>query len=57
MEVAHGGPNVTVPEQALDGMNVYSRLQEMSGKGVTQAMNPEVLAQSGWQPRTNAVPV
>ena len=34
MEVAHGGAEVPVAQQTLDGVQIHPRLQQMGGEGV-----------------------
>lgn len=47
MEVAHSRTDVTVTEQALDGMDVDAGLQEVGGKSVTQAVDATAFGQAG----------
>ena len=44
--VDHGGPDVRVSQQGLDGANVGTALQEMSGKGVPERMRTDPLVDS-----------
>ena len=39
MGVDHGGPEVVMAEEVLDGTDVIALLQEVGGKGVTQGMD------------------
>ena len=44
--VDHGGTDVRVPQQGLDGANVRTPLQKMSGEAVPQCMRTDPLADS-----------
>ena len=46
MGVDHGGTDVRVPQQRLDGANVRTPLQKMSGEAVPERMRTDPLADS-----------
>src|SRR6185369_526695 len=39
MKVAHGRTDIAVAKQTLDGVNIDTSFQQVSGKGVAQGMN------------------
>ena len=39
VEIAHGRANMAMTKQALDGMEIDARLQQMRGKSVAQGVN------------------
>ena len=43
MEVDHGGGDIGMTEKALNGANVRSRFQEMSGEAVSECMGCDAL--------------
>ena len=47
VEVAHGRGDLAVAEEALDGVQIRPRLQQVSGVGMAQRVNAALLADAG----------
>jgi hypothetical protein len=45
--VDHGGGNIVVPEQLLNGADVGSALKQVGGEGMTKGMCADLLRQTG----------
>ena len=54
LQITHGGGNATMPQQGLDGAQIDTRLQQMSGKAVTQSMNAPAPVNAGFLLRADA---
>ena len=47
MGVDHGGGNIVVPEQLLNGADVGSALKQVGGEGMPEGMGADLLGQTG----------
>jgi hypothetical protein len=47
LQVAHGGEDGGVAHQHLDGWQVHSRFQQVSGKAVAQRVDAQALLEAG----------
>ncbi len=47
MEVAHGGADMAVAEQALDGVDVDTGFEQMGGEAVAQGMDAAAVFDAG----------
>ena len=47
MGIDHGGGNIVVPEQLLNGADVGAALQQVGGEGMPKGMGADVLRQTG----------
>ena len=62
MRIDHGGLEIAVPEQFLDGTDIVTLLQEGGGKAVTQGgskaccLPPEASAMGAWRWGVNDLP-
>lgn len=49
VKVAHGGGYMAMTQQALNGMDIHTRLQQMGGEAMAQGMN------ATFAPKTSAI--
>jgi hypothetical protein len=43
MEIAHGGADMAVAEQALDGVDIDAGFEQMGGEGMAQGVDAAVV--------------